>query len=53
VRHRVSGAQVHDARLAAAMLVHGIDRILTFNGADFTRFQDIVAIHPSGAVLKS
>ena len=38
VTHRVLGAQVYDARLVAAMLVHGIDRILTFNVADFARY---------------
>src|SRR5712664_2544254 len=31
----VSGVQVHDARLAAAMRVHGVTRILTFNENDF------------------
>ena len=30
VSHNVSGVQVHDARLAAAMHVHGIQRVLTF-----------------------
>jgi len=52
VQQRVSGVQVHDARLAAAMAVHGITYILTFNGSDFTRFQGIVTIHPTEAVLK-
>jgi predicted nucleic acid-binding protein len=52
VQHSVSGAQVHDARLAASMLVHGIDHILTFNVSDFTRFRSLVAIHPSEAALK-
>ncbi len=52
VRHRVSGAQVHDARLAAAMIVHGIPCILTFNGPDFCRF-GIAIIHPSKVVSKS
>jgi predicted nucleic acid-binding protein len=47
VDHRVSGAQVHDARLAAAMVVHGVRRILTFNIRDFTRFTGIEAIHPA------
>jgi predicted nucleic acid-binding protein len=42
----VSGAQVHDARLAAVMRVHGITRILTFNGGDFVRYPGIEAIHP-------
>ena len=41
-----SGAQVHDARLVAAMRVHGVKRILTFNERDFARYDDIEAIHP-------
>lgn len=45
--YRVSGVQVHDARLVAAMHVHGVKRILTFNTRDFTRFNDIEAIHPA------
>jgi len=49
VAHDVSGVQVHDARLAAAMRVHGVERILTFNDQDFARFPRIEAIHP-GAV---
>ena len=44
--HRVSGAQVHDARLAAVMTASGITRILTFNVRDFIRFAGIEAIHP-------
>jgi predicted nucleic acid-binding protein len=31
IDHAVSGTQVHDARLVAAMTVHGVKRILTFN----------------------
>ena len=46
VDYRVSGVQVHDARLVAAMHVHGVKRILTFNAKDFTRFDDIEAVHP-------
>ncbi len=38
VKHSVQGAKVHDTRLVAAMNVHGVARILTFNGNDFTRF---------------
>lgn len=47
IDHRVSGAQVHDARLAASMLVHGVRRILTFNTRDFARFPEIEAVHPA------
>jgi len=47
VDYGLSGAQVHDARLAAAMRVHGVKRILTFNARDFRRFavtpQDLIA----------
>ncbi|HEY7392059.1 MAG TPA: type II toxin-antitoxin system VapC family toxin [Bryobacteraceae bacterium] len=46
VRHGVLGSKVHDARLVATMNVHGIRRILTFNTADFSRY-DIEAVHPS------
>ena len=46
VDHRVSGLQVHDTRLVAAMLVHGVKRILTLNVKDFARFDEIEAVHP-------
>ena len=46
VAHSISGVQVHDARIAASMHVHGVRRILTFNTKDFARFNDIEAIHP-------
>jgi len=44
--HAVSGAKVHDAKLVAAMNVHGVSRILTFNIADFARY-DVEAIDPA------
>jgi predicted nucleic acid-binding protein len=47
VTHSVSGVQVHDAHLVAAMHIHGVSRILTFNTRDFARFTDIEAIHPA------
>ena len=40
------GRVSYDARLVAAMRTHGITRILTFNGADFTRFPWVVVIDP-------
>jgi predicted nucleic acid-binding protein len=45
--YRISGVQVHDARLVAAMHVHAVKRILTFNTRDFTRFTSIEAVHPA------
>ncbi len=44
--YRVMGKQVHDARLVAAMTVHGLTRVLTWNVRDFTRFRGIDAFTP-------
>lgn len=46
-QHSVSGVQVHDARLVASMLVHGVPNLLTLNVPDFRRYPGIVAVHPS------
>jgi predicted nucleic acid-binding protein len=43
----ISGVQVHDARLAASMYVHGVTHILTFNTADFVRFVGVAALNPT------
>lgn len=44
--YRISGKQVHDARLVAVMRPHGLTHLLTLNGADFARFAEVVAVHP-------
>ena len=36
--YQVSGRNAHDARLVAAMAVHGLTHLLTFNTQDFTRY---------------
>lgn len=47
-RYAVSGIQVHDARLVAAMQVGGVRHILTFNDSDFARYapEGIVTVNP-------
>lgn len=45
----VSGKKSHDARLVAAMKVHGVNQLLTFNVEDFRRFDGIEVIHPNEA----
>ena len=45
-RYGVCGVKVHDARLAAVMLVNGLSHVLTFNISDFSRFSEIAAVHP-------
>ena len=47
VQHSVSGKNAHDARIVAAMNVHGITQLLTFNGGDFKRYSRITAISPA------
>lgn len=44
---QVSGVQVHDAGLAAAMVVHDLTHLLTFNKADFARYTGITTLDPS------
>jgi predicted nucleic acid-binding protein len=50
VDYGVSGVQVHDARLAAAMRVHDVKRILTFNAQDFCRYKGIEAVLPQSVI---
>ena len=50
VAHGVAGVQVHDARLVAAMRVHGVMSLLTFDERDFARYAEIQAIHPRSIV---
>ena len=49
VTHRVSGVQVHDARLVAVMQAHGLISILTFD-TGFSRFPGIKVVQPADIV---
>jgi len=53
VKYQVSGKNGHDARLVAGMIVHGIDRILTFNKIDFQRYQEIAVLSPDEVIQGS
>lgn len=46
VNDSVSGVQVHDAKIAAAVKAHGIENLLTFNIKDFKRYTGITAVEP-------
>jgi len=46
IKHKVSGKPTHDARIAAAMIAHKIENILTLNPSDFKRFTEIKAVKP-------
>ncbi len=45
--HQVVGKQAHDARIVAAMNVHRITHLLTFNTGDFKRYDGITLVSPS------
>jgi predicted nucleic acid-binding protein len=53
VKYQVIGKNGHDARLVAAMIVHKIERLLTFNGVDFRRYKEIEVISPHDVVKSS
>ena len=46
VDHQVRGVNVHDARLVAAMMIHGVTHILTANVKDFQRYPNISIVRP-------
>ena len=50
-QHRVSGKPAHDARLVAAMLVHGLTAVLTFDKSGFTRYPGIEVVHPHDVAI--
>jgi predicted nucleic acid-binding protein len=47
VKHSVSGVQVHDAKIVAAMQAYNIQNLLTFNAKDFKRYTFIKAVEPN------
>ncbi len=48
--HGVSGIDVYDARLVAAMRVYGIKNLLTFDARDFSRYAEIQVFQPKDIV---
>jgi predicted nucleic acid-binding protein len=48
--HTVVGKNVHDTRLIASMVVHGLTHLLTFNQQDFQRFTNITILSPTDVV---
>ncbi|MFY9621360.1 MAG: PIN domain-containing protein [Pyrinomonadaceae bacterium] len=46
VKYQVSGKQVYDARLVAAMRIYDVTHLLTFNTDDFKRYNGITVVNP-------
>ena len=49
IRYQVSGKPAHDARLVAAMQVHGLTSVVTFDRTGFSRYAGIEVVHPADA----
>lgn len=49
-KYSIAGKQAHDARLVALMIQHQVGKLLTFNDADFRRFDEIQLINPFDAL---
>jgi predicted nucleic acid-binding protein len=47
IQYQVSGKPAHDARLVAAMQVHGLTAILTFDKTGFSRYAGIEVVSPA------
>ena len=50
--HQVLGKTAHDARFVAAMKIHGLKSILTYNAQHFARFPGIQALHPQDVLSR-
>lgn len=47
VRYDCKGKPAYDARIVAAMLVHGMTQLLTLNARDFLRYPEITLLDPA------
>lgn len=45
-RHPVTGADIYDLQIVATMQASGIQRIYTFNSADFAVFSELAVVTP-------
>jgi hypothetical protein len=53
VTHAVSGKSAHDTRIVAAMQVHGVHDLLTFNVRDFRRYSSVVVHDPAAMTAQT
>jgi predicted nucleic acid-binding protein len=47
VAYLVEGVSVHDTRLVASSVVHGITHILSIDARDFSRYLEVTPLHPN------
>ena len=46
-QHLFKGKGIHDANIAATMTLHGLVKLLTFNGKDYKKFAGLAILDPS------
>ncbi len=46
-RTQVAGARVFDVQIVATMMAHGLKKLFSYNGRDFTQFAELDVIEPS------
>ena len=46
-QHKLQGKRIHDANIAATLLAHGLDRLVTDNPADYKVFTQITIHSPN------
>jgi predicted nucleic acid-binding protein len=49
----IIGKNAHDARFVAAMSVHGLTHLLTFNSQDFRQYPSIIAVTPADVLTQT
>jgi uncharacterized protein len=47
-RHPVTGADIFDLQIVATMQINDVQRIYTFNAADFEVFPELIVVTPGG-----
>jgi predicted nucleic acid-binding protein len=51
VIHNVSGKSVHDTKVVATMKANSISHVLTLNGRDFARFNEVEVLDPRNLII--
>ena len=52
-RYEVRGTNAYDGRLAAAMQLHELTHLLTFNASDFRRYEHITLVDPANVLSEA
>lgn len=51
-KYSARGKKAHDARIAAAMVAHRVENIVTFNDSDFRRYTEFNTLTPTEVIAE-